>query len=52
MKCALCEEEIEVNVLSGWADGNNGQPLVDGRVCDFCDGKVIAERIRRIRNGK
>lgn len=45
MKCTLCGEEIESN-LSGWSQGNNGQPLVDGRVCDLCDGKVIQERLR------
>ena len=46
MDCALCGEEIETNLLSGWSQGNNGQPLVDGRVCDMCDTKVIAERMR------
>ena len=50
MKCALCGFEIPTNIFSGWKEGNNGQPLVDGRVCDECDEKVIAERIRRVIN--
>ena len=49
MKCCLCGNEIEVNQLSGWADGNNAMPLKDGRCCDVCDVLVIKERIKRIR---
>ena len=52
MKCCLCGEEIEVNGLSGWADGNNAQPLADGRCCDLCDMKVIQERIKRIQESR
>ena len=46
MKCCLCGEAIEVNFLSGWADGNNAMPLADGRCCDNCDMLVIRERIK------
>ena len=48
MKCCLCNKEIEVNFLSGWADGNNAMPLKDGRCCDLCNMDVVAERIRLI----
>mgnify|MGYP007073230685 FL=1 len=36
--CAFCEE-----VYDGW--GNNGNPLVDGRVCDTCNNAVIVARM-------
>jgi hypothetical protein len=32
--------------------GNNGQPLVNGRVCDFCDTFVIAHRINLVLGGR
>jgi len=47
MKCCLCGNEIEVNLLSGWSDGNNAMPLAEGRCCDMCDVLVIQERIKR-----
>tara|TARA_R100001463_G_C3412781_1_gene209328 strand:+ start:261 stop:434 length:174 start_codon:yes stop_codon:yes gene_type:complete len=36
--CALCEI-----VYDGW--GNNGHPLVSGRVCDKCNQAVIVTRM-------
>lgn len=43
-KCALCGEEIK-----GY--GNNGQPLVNGLVCDKCnEEKVIPERLKRMKD--
>ena len=36
--CAFCEE-----VYDGW--GNNGSPLVDGRVCNTCNNAVIVARM-------
>ena len=38
MKCAICGNEIH-------GFGNKGRPLVEGRVCDDCNWKVIAERL-------
>jgi hypothetical protein len=38
MKCAVCGNEIH-------GFGNNGRPLVEGKVCDDCNWKVIAERL-------
>ena len=40
MKCAICGNEIQ-----GY--GNNGRPLVNGKVCDSCNWKVISERLKR-----
>ena len=42
-KCALCGKEFE-----GY--GNNGQPLVDGTVCDECNKEVIKARINSMKN--
>lgn len=39
-KCALCGKEFK-----GY--GNNGQPLVDGTVCDECNVEVIKARINK-----
>lgn len=39
-KCALCGKEFK-----GY--GNNGQPLVNGRVCDDCNKEVIKARINK-----
>lgn len=44
-KCALCGKE-----LKGY--GNNGQPLVDGTVCDECNKEVIKARINSMKNEK
>lgn len=38
-KCALCKNDI-----IGY--GNNGQPLVNGQVCDECNKKVILARLK------
>lgn len=40
-QCGVCTE-----VEHG--HGNNGQPLVEGQVCDTCNGLVLLERIRRV----
>lgn len=42
-KCALCGKDII-------SYGNNGMPLVDGKVCDDCNEKVIEARIEEIKN--
>lgn len=41
--CANCEKPVEIH--GSWTSGHNGQPLVDGRVCDGCNQQVIAARI-------
>ena len=45
VKCCICGTVIEKQ-YGGWDQGNNAQPLADGRCCDMCDIKVIKERIR------
>ena len=47
MECANCNEKIKADPVSGWDQGNNGWPLVDGKVCSQCNILVIMERIRR-----
>lgn len=42
MKCGLCGTEITER------DSHNGQPLIEGRVCNNCNWKVIRERLRRL----
>lgn len=39
-RCARCD-----NPIRGY--GHNGQPLVNGRVCDECNNAVILERMRQ-----
>lgn len=41
-KCAYCGKKIE-----GY--GHNGQPLVNGRVCDDCNKNVILTRLEQIK---
>ena len=46
MKCCLCGKEIEIEDC-GWSEGNNAQPLMDGRCCNECNiTKVIPERLK------
>ena len=40
MKCCLCGNQILVE-NSGWAQGNNAQPVKDGRCCDECNIRVV-----------
>ena len=40
VKCELCGKIIESRY------SNNGKPLVEGRVCNSCNWKVIRERLR------
>ena len=47
--CSICHQPIVPHPLTGWAHGNNAEPLNSGRCCDDCDAiHVIPERIRRI----
>ena len=36
LKCSICGKTIEPNGF-GWRDGNNAQPVNDGRCCDLCN---------------
>jgi len=45
IKCSICKKEIEVK--GTWTQGNNAQPINNGRCCDVCnDTKVIPARIK------
>ena len=44
-KCALCNKEIQ-----GY--GNNGQPLVDDKVCDECNKEVIKARLSNLKESR
>ena len=44
MKCVLCNEDIKPNAV-GWDEGNNAEPLAEGRCCDACNKDVILRRI-------
>lgn len=46
MKCSICGNEIEVTSF-GWAEGNNADPVTDGRCCNNCDENIVIPR----RNG-
>lgn len=49
LMCSICGNEIKPHPISGWAYGNNAQPISSGRCCDDCDNTVvIPERIRQI----
>lgn len=45
MKCKLCKMEIGTY-------GNNGAPLVNGKVCDTCNTKVVIARMNLARGGE
>lgn len=47
LDCCLCDQKIEVQPISGWFEGHNASPLAEGRCCDNCNNKVVAERISR-----
>lgn len=44
-RCSICRGQF-----MGY--GNNGQPLVNGRVCDLCNMFVIQHRIQLVIGGK
>jgi hypothetical protein len=54
MECSICKGEIEkqVNPDTGevfWDQGNNAEPINDGRCCNTCNMTVVLPaRIRRI----
>ena len=47
MKCSICGKKIEAK--GTWKEGNNAQPINDGRCCDTCNAtKVLPERLKRV----
>jgi hypothetical protein len=40
MKCSICKKEIPVKE-GGWSQGNNAEPVNDGRCCDDCNMSVV-----------
>ena len=38
--CSICNEPIPTTSY-GWSEGNNAQPINDGRCCDNCDATVV-----------
>ena len=51
LKCAMCHQDIQHNSI-GWREGHNGEPLVDGRVCDACNVSVVEHRLALIMGGE
>lgn len=39
--CSICRQPIQPHPLSGWAGGNNAEPINSGRCCDDCDSTVV-----------
>ena len=51
MDCSICGTTIKPNEI-GWAEGNNAEPVNDGRCCDTCNHEVvIPTRIQQM-NGR
>jgi hypothetical protein len=53
MECSICQETIEKHVDPKgkvyWDQGNNAEPVNDGRCCDKCNMTVvIPARLGRI----
>jgi hypothetical protein len=47
MKCSICKKEIEIKPY--WSEGNNAQPINNGRCCDDCNmNVVIPARLQRL----
>ena len=38
--CSICNEPIPTTWY-GWSEGNNADPINDGRCCDNCDATVV-----------
>tara|TARA_R110000822_G_scaffold3972_22_gene17052 strand:- start:81 stop:290 length:210 start_codon:yes stop_codon:yes gene_type:complete len=45
VKCVLCEGYIQPKKTEDgvvyWRDGNNAQPIMDGRCCDECNNTLV-----------
>ena len=40
MNCSICGDKIEVTSF-GWIEGNNAEPVNDGRCCNTCNITVV-----------
>lgn len=40
LKCSICGNIIKPNWF-GWADGNDAQPINNGRCCDECNSRYV-----------
>ena len=46
MKCDLCGHPIMPDPISGWDQGHNAWPLLEGgRCCDSCNSAVVLTRM-------
>ena len=45
MKCCICKAEIEKQYTKDgvmyWDQGNNAQPIDDGRCCNECNAHIV-----------
>jgi len=45
MKCSICKDEIETQVDETgkvlWDEGNNAEPINEGRCCNDCNMTVV-----------
>tara|TARA_R100000278_G_scaffold57993_1_gene47640 strand:- start:246 stop:461 length:216 start_codon:yes stop_codon:yes gene_type:complete len=41
LKCCICDDTIKADPITGWAGGNNAEPVKDGRCCDDCNWSVV-----------
>lgn len=39
MNCSICQNEIQA--VGDWTQGNNAEPVNDGRCCDQCNATVV-----------
>ena len=39
MNCSICQNEIQA--VGDWTQGNNAEPVNDGRCCDDCNATVV-----------
>lgn len=49
MNCSICGDKI-LETEFGWKEGNNAQPVSDGRCCDTCNMTVVLQaRVEALR---
>ena len=44
MDCSICGQPIVPEPIGGWAEGNNAEPVNDGRCCNGCNATVVIPR--------
>ena len=56
MKCSICKKEIEKQYTSEgkmfWDQGNNAEPINNGRCCDVCNSTVVIPARLKLIRGK